>query len=72
MTLASPAASKETKYEHKCHDSQRGKRWRVGRQRDRGDVDALRAVAFNLFQFADIQTLMEVEKHCAEKLLIIG
>lgn len=54
MTLASPAASKETKYEHKCHDSQRGKRWGVGRQRDRGDVDALRAVAFNLFQFADI------------------
>lgn len=56
---ASPAASKKTEYEHKWHDSQRGKRWGVGRQRDRENMDALRAVFFNLFQFADIQTLME-------------
>lgn len=34
-------------------------RCQAGRQRDREHMDALRALAFNLFQFADIQTLME-------------
>lgn len=64
MSLAWPAAStKKPECEHKWQGSKRGKRWRVGG--DREGVDSLRAVDFNLFHFAAIQTLMQRSRRAA-------
>lgn len=61
--------SKKTEYEHKWHNSLRGKKWQVGRQWDRG-CGCFESSGFQPFSVCG-HPKTEVE-HCADKLQITG